>query len=49
VAVFNRLRRRPPAPPTGGHAIVLDSGRAELVLNKLQLLITRKLDGLLRR
>jgi uncharacterized protein (DUF58 family) len=26
----------------------LDSGRAELVLNKLQLLITRKLDGLLQ-
>jgi len=47
-----RLRRRKAAEavdePSSGHGIALDSGRAELVLNKLQLLITRKLDGLLQ-
>jgi uncharacterized protein (DUF58 family) len=47
-----KLGRRGSGPaqagPAHGPAIALDSGRAELVLNKLQLLITRKLDGLLQ-
>jgi uncharacterized protein (DUF58 family) len=46
VKLFSR-KPEPPAPETHG-AIALDSGRAELVLNRLQLLITRKLDGLLQ-
>src|SRR5262249_11174690 len=40
------------APASAGSAaasaVTLDSGRAELVLNRMQLLITRKLDGLLQ-
>jgi uncharacterized protein (DUF58 family) len=48
--VLARLRRRAdpevPAQPSG--PVPLDSGRADLVLNRLQLLITRKLDGLLQ-
>ena len=44
--LFNR-KAQPPDPEVHG-AIALDSGRAELVLNRLQLLITRKLDGLLQ-
>jgi uncharacterized protein (DUF58 family) len=46
-----KLRRRGAEPAdetTPGGAVPLDSGRAELVLNRLQLLITRKLDGLLQ-
>jgi uncharacterized protein (DUF58 family) len=47
--VFSRFRKSATeAPAPSGHAIALDSGRAELVLNRLQLLITRKLDGLLQ-
>jgi len=46
VKLFSR-KPEPAAPETHG-AIALDSGRAELVLNRLQLLITRKLDGLLQ-
>ncbi|GAA1027431.1 DUF58 domain-containing protein [Virgisporangium ochraceum] len=46
--LFNRKApRQEPEPETHG-AVGLDSGRAELVLNRLQLLITRKLDGLLQ-
>jgi uncharacterized protein (DUF58 family) len=46
--MFGRFRKDATGdtPPAGG--VTLDSGRAELVLNKLQLLITRKLDGLLQ-
>ncbi len=51
VTGLNRLRRRPgqPAPGRAESAVLpLDAGRAEPVLGKLQLLITRKLDGLLQ-
>jgi len=50
VAAFGRLRRKGTADPGGGAGagVPLDSGRADLVLNRLQLLITRKLDGLLQ-
>jgi uncharacterized protein (DUF58 family) len=49
-AVFSRFRKSQaePAPAEHHPAIALDSGRAELVLGRLQLLITRKLDGLLQ-
>jgi uncharacterized protein (DUF58 family) len=52
-AVFSRFRKSQAEPAQSGTAehhgaIALDSGRAELVLNRLQLLITRKLDGLLQ-
>ena len=49
-AVFSRFRKSQAEPAAAEHhgAIALDSGRAELVLNRLQLLITRKLDGLLQ-
>src|SRR4051812_16061842 len=40
------MRKR--AAPAGDAHVELDDGRAELVLAKLQLLITRKLDGLLQ-
>jgi uncharacterized protein (DUF58 family) len=39
------LRRRPPATPA---EVLQDAARAEPVLGKLQLLVTRKLDGLLQ-
>jgi len=45
---FRKSKGPSEAPAPAGHAIALDSGRAELVLNRLQLLITRKLDGLLQ-
>jgi uncharacterized protein (DUF58 family) len=45
VAGVKRLRRGNGDSP---HALPLDAGRAEPVLGKLQLLITRKLDGLLQ-
>ena len=51
--LFGRLRRRDGADAAStqssasGH-VALDDARAELVLGKLQLLITRKLDGLLQ-
>ncbi len=50
VAGVSRLRRRPerPAGSPGGTELPLDAGRAEPVLGKLQLLINRKLDGLLQ-
>jgi uncharacterized protein (DUF58 family) len=44
-----RRPRRPPAdPPTGSGPLPLGAAQAEPVLSKLQLLITRKLDGLLQ-
>jgi len=48
--VFGRLRRRPgPADPAQGTPLsTVDTARSELVLSKLQLLINRKLDGLLQ-
>jgi uncharacterized protein (DUF58 family) len=53
--MIGRSRRRSAAdepdegtPQAHGLPIALDSGRAELVLNRLQLMITRKLDGLLQ-
>src|SRR5919202_382885 len=59
LAALGRLRRRaggnggsgggPPTKLLTGHGpVALDSGRAELVLGRMQLLITRKLDGLLQ-
>lgn len=55
LAALGRLRRRTgqasgtPAGDTGGREdLPLDAARSELVLNKLQLLVTRKLDGLLQ-
>jgi uncharacterized protein (DUF58 family) len=48
--MFSRFRKGGTAPvqEAAPGTVVLDSGRAELVLNRLQLLITRKLDGLLQ-
>lgn len=48
VTGIGRLRRRPAAAPTGEAAVLADAARAEPVLTKLQLLVTRKLDGLLQ-
>jgi uncharacterized protein (DUF58 family) len=44
---IGRLRRRPRAA-TGESAVLADAARAEPVLGKMQLLVTRKLDGLLQ-
>src|SRR5436305_4018726 len=46
VTGLGRLRRRQPRPHAGD--LPLDAGRAEPVLGKLQLLVNRKLDGLLQ-
>ncbi|GII21742.1 hypothetical protein Pme01_13390 [Planosporangium mesophilum] len=51
LSLLGRLRRRgstPPAQDSPAGLPELDDARAELVLSKLQLLITRKLDGLLQ-
>ena len=51
MAGLARLRRRPgarTASGTAGNAVLADAARAEPVLGKLQLLVTRKLDGLLQ-
>src|SRR5690242_499716 len=52
LSALARLRRREPEPRTAmvdsRGPVVLDAGRAEPVLGKLQLLVTRKLDGLLQ-
>jgi len=44
---IRRLRRQP-SPVSGESAVLADAARAEPVLGKLQLLVTRKLDGLLQ-
>jgi uncharacterized protein (DUF58 family) len=43
-----KLRRAKPEAARASGSVTLDSGRADLVLNRLQLIITRKLDGLLQ-
>ena len=48
LAGLGRLRRRAPAVVADPNALPLDATRAEPILGKLQLLITRKLDGLLQ-
>src|SRR5690242_21105513 len=52
LSALARLRRREPEPRTAmvdsRGPVVLDSARAEVVLNRMQLLVTRKLDGLLQ-
>jgi uncharacterized protein (DUF58 family) len=50
MAGIGRLRRRPgrPSGGTANNAVLADAARAEPVLGKLQLLVTRKLDGLLQ-
>jgi uncharacterized protein (DUF58 family) len=52
LSALGRLRRRAvveaPEPGVSSASSEFDDARAELVLNKLQLLITRKLDGLLQ-
>jgi uncharacterized protein (DUF58 family) len=50
VTGLGRLRRRSPRRPGASAAaeLPLDAGRAEPVLGKLQLLVNRKLDGLLQ-
>jgi len=56
LAALGRLRRKNGSPDVGPRTaladvhgpVALDSGRAEVVLNRMQLLITRKLDGLLQ-
>src|SRR5690242_3451311 len=52
LSALARLRRREPEPRTAmvdsRGPVVLDNGRAEIVLSRMQLLITRKLDGLLQ-
>jgi uncharacterized protein (DUF58 family) len=48
LGAIGRLRRRPGAPSDAHAGLPLDAERAEPVLGKLQLLITRKLDGLLQ-
>jgi uncharacterized protein (DUF58 family) len=50
IAGIGRLRRRsaPAEPGAEHHVLPLDAGRAEPILGKLQLLVTRKLDGLLQ-
>jgi uncharacterized protein (DUF58 family) len=45
---LSKLRRRSGNGGTDGSAVLQDASRAEPVLGKLQLLITRKLDGLLQ-
>lgn len=45
---MSKLRRRSGTPSADGAAVLQDASRAEPVLGKLQLLITRKLDGLLQ-
>lgn len=46
LAALGRLRRHSAAPSSGPPH--LDTGRSEVTLSKLQLLVTRKLDGLLQ-
>jgi uncharacterized protein (DUF58 family) len=43
-----KLMRAKSGAATATGSVALDSGRADLVLNRLQLIITRKLDGLLQ-
>jgi uncharacterized protein (DUF58 family) len=45
---LSRLRRRAGSAPSDSSGVVADAARAEPVLGKLQLLVTRKLDGLLQ-
>lgn len=48
LAAFGRLRRHSASTPEPGRPPQLDAARSEVTLSKLELLVTRKLDGLLQ-